>query len=743
MLLFAKILEFAVKGGVFLTPFLVLIVSGSLFFPYITGKGFFFRILVEIVFGLWLALLILNPQKYLPRKNILFAAFSIFLLSLILAAIFGVNPYKSFWSNYERMEGLNLHLHLFAYFFVLISVFDRNAWRIFFHISIFTSLVISGYAYLENFNFIKTLSGGRVFSTIGNPIYLAGYLFIHFFILFFYFFKFFGTRIRFIYLAIFLFELPVFFLTETRGAFLGFVGALGLILFLKTFLSRNIKTKFVFGLGLFAIVLFPFLLISFKETYFIKSRPLLNRFASISLTENTVEARFMIWKMALKSWSQMPIFGWGQENFIAAFGKNYNPNLFDNEPWFDRTHNTPLQWLTEAGALGFLAYLFLLFAGIFSLKKLYREKTWNENQVILFAGFGFGYFIQGFFVFDSLATYFILIALLGFLYFEMESRKENKSATGPIWIKDSAIKLFLVFLAIGLGIFLAVFLNFKPIKQAKAIIHSLISVSRNEKPEIVSGKFQKALNIKSFGLTETREQLGTFLIQFSNNAAVLRQGHFSDLFDLAVAEFEKEKKRDPLSLRPSLILAKLSSVRSIAIQKDFEKAEIFYNQAIALGPTYPQGYLGLAEHYLFQNKTNEALLTGQKLFSVAGNSAELLKPISQIFAYSGNYDFVLKIVNRMAELGSWPSADNFYRYGLIALKQNRFKEAEKFLKISLKEARLSGDKETEIKSLLLLAEASAMLRNKEKALDYAKEALILKPELKPDIDRFIESLKNI
>ena len=51
-----KILRWVVIGGVFALPFIVLIVSSSLFFPYITGKNLYFRGIVEVITGAWLAL---------------------------------------------------------------------------------------------------------------------------------------------------------------------------------------------------------------------------------------------------------------------------------------------------------------------------------------------------------------------------------------------------------------------------------------------------------------------------------------------------------------------------------------------------------------------------------------------------------------------------------------------------------------------------------------------------------------
>ena len=50
----------AVRGAVFLVPLVALILGGELFFPnilypHVTWRHFVFRILVEVMFGLWLA----------------------------------------------------------------------------------------------------------------------------------------------------------------------------------------------------------------------------------------------------------------------------------------------------------------------------------------------------------------------------------------------------------------------------------------------------------------------------------------------------------------------------------------------------------------------------------------------------------------------------------------------------------------------------------------------------------------
>lgn len=60
--------------GLFAVPCLTLYVANSFFFPYITGKNFAFRIIVEAVLGLWL-ILCLYDTTYRPRFSWLLVSF--------------------------------------------------------------------------------------------------------------------------------------------------------------------------------------------------------------------------------------------------------------------------------------------------------------------------------------------------------------------------------------------------------------------------------------------------------------------------------------------------------------------------------------------------------------------------------------------------------------------------------------------------------------------------------------------
>ena len=166
-----------VIAGVFALPFLSIIVATAMFFPFITGKAYVFRVIVELIFGLW-AILAVRDAAYRPKFSWILAAFGTFIAVLTLADVFGDNFNRSFWSNYERMEGLVTHLHLLAYFVVAISVLNtEKLWDRFFHVSLGVAFFVALYSTIQLAGEMVINQGGvRADGTLGNATYLAVYM---------------------------------------------------------------------------------------------------------------------------------------------------------------------------------------------------------------------------------------------------------------------------------------------------------------------------------------------------------------------------------------------------------------------------------------------------------------------------------------------------------------------------------------------------------------------------------------
>src|SRR3954467_14207183 len=93
------ILRRVIFVGMFIVPFIPLFVANgsflpNLFFPFITGKNFAFRIIVELMFGAW-AILAATDPAYRPRRSWFLYSLLAFVGIIAIADMVGVNPYKS------------------------------------------------------------------------------------------------------------------------------------------------------------------------------------------------------------------------------------------------------------------------------------------------------------------------------------------------------------------------------------------------------------------------------------------------------------------------------------------------------------------------------------------------------------------------------------------------------------------------------------------------------------------------
>lgn len=418
-----------------------LIVDNSLFFPYITGKAFVFRIIVELALVPMLVLIALD-RSYLPRRSPALLALIIFVGVIGVADIFGVDFFRSFWSNFERMEGYIGLLHLAAYAFMLMIVFQDARMRMFYlNTSLLVSIVVSIMGLTDLAHYFNTGAGSlRIDATFGNPIYLAIYGAFHAFLAallalrasrkpLFLVFYFFAGGLSLLMLA----------LTLTRGTVLGFfVGAMLSALLMVVFErdSRFFRTLALIVLigGLTAAAGF----FAIRHTEFAQQNPFLTRFATASLTDKTVSARFLVWGIALQGVVEHPLLGWGQENFATVFDKYYDPRMYDQEQWFDRTHNVILDWAIAGGILGLLAHLALFAAMLWMIwggmrhregffgrirTRLFGhhaegrgEEPFTTSERTLLTGLIVAYFVHNLFVFDNLMSALLFFVLLAYIH---------------------------------------------------------------------------------------------------------------------------------------------------------------------------------------------------------------------------------------------------------------------------------------------------------------------------------------
>jgi len=103
--------------------------------------------------------------------------------------------------------------------------------------------------------------------------------------------------------------------------------------------------------------------------------------------------------------------------------------MYNQEPWFDRSHDVFFDWLIAGGALGLLAYLSLFASGVYCLWFSRRlHFTVLERSILI--GMFVGYFIHNIFVFDNLTSYILFFATLAYLH-ALGAKSPEKEANQP------------------------------------------------------------------------------------------------------------------------------------------------------------------------------------------------------------------------------------------------------------------------------------------------------------------------
>ncbi|MBU6388601.1 O-antigen ligase family protein [Patescibacteria group bacterium] len=532
-------------GALFLIPLTPLLVANSYFFPFITGKAFYFRILVELAVAAWAVLAALDAE-YRPQFSWIGAAVVGFVVWMFIADAFALNAAKAFWSNFERMEGWVLLIHLLGFFAVAGAVLRvEKKWRGWFLMSLGVSLVIAAYALLQLAGVFAIHQGStRIDASLGNSAYLAIYFLFNVFIALWLALTEKHAWLTWSLIALAVLETVLLFFTETRGTVIGLVLALALAAFLTALTAGKRIRQWAWS-GFVLLVLLSGSFYLARNSDFIQKNHVLSRIASISLSDG--QTRFTIWHMAWQGTLASPIVGWGQEGFNYVFNTYYDPSLYGQEQWFDRAHNAFIDWLIAGGIPAFLLYLSLFGTAIVLL---WRSSELSRPERIAVTAALVGYAVHNLFVFDNLYSYVYFFALLALVDSQV-ARPFKRLEAMPVLPATEGITYALPIAAVG-AFALIWFVNIPGMGVASELITALSPSSAGIDANIAA--FQDLAAHPSFAGQEVREQLVSFagtVIQSSQATNAQKQ----QMALLAISEMQKQIAAYPRDAREYLQLA--------------------------------------------------------------------------------------------------------------------------------------------------------------------------------------------
>lgn len=566
-------LRWAVLAPLFIIPFLSLYISTSGYFPFITGKNFWFRILVEIAFFVWIALAALD-KRYRPKFSWVLVLYGALVAWMFIADLLAVNPHKAFWSNYERMDGWVTLAHVFLFFLVSGAVLTADKlWRKWWLTFVAASALVTVYGLFQMMGAAQIhQSTTRVDASLGNSEYLAGYFLFAIAVTVWQAFE---TRakdwqwLRYSLFGLAVLQLIVLFGSGTRGTVVGLAGAVGFAALLWM-LEAGKKGKMVAAGLLAALLLGVGALYAVKDMPFVTENPQLQRYASIFDLKKELGTRLTIWGMAVEGVQDRPLTGLGHEGYNYIFNTYYEPSLYAQEPWFDRAHNMFLDWLVSGGIP---ALFFFVATLLYALYAFYRSNVSRPERILLLSAL-VGYGIQGLVVFDNLFTYIPFAAILALAH-TVRSKPiallENAPEVSP---ERTQMLILPIVGVVAVGVIYMV-----NIPSMQASMNLIQGLTPGNSPEARLESFRQAVENDGFATQEIAEQLVSFAAQAVSASSVANDTK-EQIAAFAIERMAFEIERAPRDARLRLQNAML--FRSIG---DFESARKEAGIARELAPT--------------------------------------------------------------------------------------------------------------------------------------------------------------
>lgn len=729
------IFKYAIIIGLGLISFIPLYIASPLFFPFISGKGFVFRILVEVIFALWIILIFREKGKdtsILPRMNAMTITVTVFTVITLIANIFGLNPLRSIWSNFERMEGWIIIVHLWMYFMVLSSVVNtKENWKKFFDVILIAGFITAVYGLFQFFGWAETHQGGRVDASLGNSAYMAIYMLINAFIAAYMAIAYCSKKNHYFYIYTVLsaFFSFIMFQTATRGSILGWILAAITSLAIYAIMGRketgqSNKSRIVAGSIIGAIVLVGVLFYYNREAKWIQNNSVLGRIATISISDTKTQARGFIWPMAIKGVfgsTKTAIIGIGQENFNYIFNANYNPKMWAHEQWFDRAHSVFLDWLVAGGILGLLAYLALYIVSVIYILK--SDQTVGQKSVLI--GLLVGYGIHNVFVFDNQTSYVMFYTFLAFVFTLQPStkckifKKHDDIATEDYVTIQNYVITPIVIIIFASMLYIV---NIKPIQANTRLISGLRACSKP--PTVTIDSFVKALDLNlSVSNQEIREQL------LNCASGVIRQAGIPektkiDFYNLAKKGIEDQIKETPNDARIYILGGGFFDSIS-----DYASATPLLEKANQLSPNKQTIVYQLASNYLNTKRDKEAILLMENAYKSApdNNNAKIFY-ISTLIT-TGNEATALKL---------FPNDPSFYDQNIIRayVGIKRYAKAAEIYNKLIKDTPDSQELYSGLAYVYLLDKQNT------KAIEVLNIARNKFPLMKTQIDKLIIDIQN-
>lgn len=586
----------------------------------------------------------------------------LFILSQAAATFFSIDVHTSLYGYYSRFNGgfFSLIAYLIIFYSMILYLFglkisERTA-KIekFLRLSLLGSFFVIlwglpgkiGYD-LSCFLFTGQLNNRcwteqfhpeeRMFSTLGQPNWLAAFLLITFFMAFYFMLKSTGSRFRRqVYTVYLFFNMSALLFTRSRSAYIALI-LCGLLLAVYLIKRRLFNKKLLYLI--FLILFVPIFL--FKTGI-----PVADRVLQLKLTGQTpqneqhissasevtssqvtdsFDIRKIVWRGAISLGLRYPLFGSGVETFAYAYNfvKPKDHNLTSEWDFiYNKAHNEYLNFLATTGFIGLAAYLFpilMLIGLVFKKLKnpLTNSKLKSSDNYLLILCLGLSWLtilVTNFFGFSTTVINIYFYILPAFLVVSGIDRLRIQEMNIPHQISTRVgLTLSAIIVIVGSWFSLSYFVA--DIFYAKA--ENLLRV---QEPNEAIKYYKKALFLKPEHVY--RDKLSTAYASLAFVRAFTEQKNTTNDAEIATLIRESDAaNREALSSSPKNPFYWKTRAKNYFVfyqltedQSMYEEADEALDNARILSPTDPKLIYTKALFYVTTLEGKKTLLEGQKRY---------------------------------------------------------------------------------------------------------------------------------
>lgn len=646
----AKILK-AVDISIFYI-FLALAIITPLIFTtqttelYEVPKMFFVYFGSVVIFFLTITKFIVVKKILIPKSPAA-VAFAVFVIIQVVSTLFSIDKFTSVFGYPTRLNGgiLSQLVYFVLFTTALVNLDFEKSQKLLIAIAATglavallgipghfgqdpSCLILTGEltssCWQEGFDPQK-----RIFSTLGQPNWLASFLVLIIPLTLAFGLKF-GSKFAKIFLQAFAnLQFLALIFTASRAGLLGI--GLSLVTFLAILGRQNILKYKIYLTITFLTFLSLYVIFGTNLTKRTLEPITKNQLPGQSqqakssqptnLSGESAKIRLIVWQGSFDIFKNWPILGSGPETFVSSYYM-FRPRAHNDtaewEYFYNKAHNEFLNYLANNGGLGFISYLAFIFFALFNLFALSK----NPQNLIAKASLAsvLGYFLTIFFGFSTVATqttfFIILAASLS------QSSRSNTFSLNINRIKET-YTIPLLILASVLAFFAFIFI----IRLFFADILERQAQNLTENPNRAFAAYQNAIKAHPFQnpylLADFSYTMSTYLEDLEEKDAGLiaeRADHFA----------ENAQKLSPNNYLIAQKVAKTYILLAGFYPGYQQKAQSLAAKLVSLAPTYPPAYLTAAKAQIVLEDQNAAIKSLEKALELKPDYLEAQQLLEQL-----------------------------------------------------------------------------------------------------------------